>query len=292
MANTEEREESKRRELARKGCIMEASTQEAFVRVYPAFGIEKVKFAFVDIGTHGKGFDIYVDMDEFDLLCDDILSKDLKRAILAESKTEKNQYPCSWKYVTGNKGEKEIRISKGLKGEVNIYAKVGNKRKNIPVAYNDLRIMAKYFRRVSEKHFNMLTNLTLQGMEQNAKFFKPDAADKSGTEKDTESTNTKTNSLDNSVKAGNDTQDENANVVVALTTESALCRVKDNMYRLDVTNMASNEMTKLYFNEESICSLGEKEWLELQENVKKKKIVLNICAQENKGAYLFKSMAA
>lgn len=294
----ETRNESKRREAARLGIILECYTQKSFVKVYPAFGIDKVKLSFADIGSSGKGgFDIYVDVDRFDLLCDDILSFMLKKSILSEQKTSSNPYPYSWKYVTGNSAEKEIRISQGMKSEVNIYARCGKTSKNIPMSYDDLRIMAKYFRRISEEHFNMLRDMTIQGMNNNAKYFKTNEEDKEKNEMYEEPLKDNTNPSPNSKnESKKENKGENTNQSVAenirgFSTISEIKKIQEDMYYVDVIDKKSNSQTKLYFNNDSINSLGKEKWSELQEKVKIKKIALNIHVKENKGEYLFLSLA-
>ena len=283
--NKERRNKSKRRELAESGALMAAYSQKSFIKIYPAFDIEKVKISFADIGSNGKGFDIYVDMDDFDILCEDILSMNLKRAILSEKQTAQNPYPYSWRYVTGNSAEKEIRISKGMKSEVNIYGKHGSEKKNIPLSYNELRIMAKYFKRVSEKHFDMLTELTLKGMEENAKYFKMGKDD------------ARYEKIENETEETTPTQEKNEektseNDVVTLKTVTEVRKINETMFCLDVIETKSEQQTQLYFNQNSINALGEQKWSKLQDDSKKSRLVLNIHAQKNKGAYLFMSMAA
>lgn len=256
------REKSKRREMAEKGILMEAYSTTSFVKVYPALGIDKIKFSFVDIGTNGKGgYDIFVDTDSFDILCDDILSKELKRSLLAEKKTKENPYPCSWEFRTGDFGEMEIKISKGMKSEVNIYGKFQKNIKNIPISYEKLCIMAKYFRRISTPYFDMLTDLTIQGMKENEKYFKQ--------------------------------QEENEEKIIPMTftTMSEIKHLQDNMYCMKVADK-NKTMTKLYFNESSINALGAEKWNDLLARTKTTKLVLNILARENRGEYLFISLEA
>ena len=74
------------------GQFAEFYTLNTFVRVYTAFGIDKVKMSFVTKGQHGQGCDVYVDTDVFDILCDDILSGDLRKLIAASKPNDKGYY--------------------------------------------------------------------------------------------------------------------------------------------------------------------------------------------------------
>lgn len=130
-----------------------------FVKVYQAYNIDKVKFSFVKKGEHGNGFDIYVDIDEFDNLCDEILSGQL----FVKIQNETGDYPSSWKYVTGEKGSKELAIGKGQgQNFAVIQGRDKGKKLNAFVGiadYNKLKNMAKWFRRSSEKYISEMCNL-------------------------------------------------------------------------------------------------------------------------------------
>lgn len=252
---------------------------KSFLKVYPAFSIEKIKFSFVDINTNGSGFDIFVDLDKFDLLCDDILSNELKRSIMSETKTKENPYPCSWAYRTGNSAEKEIRISKGMKSEVNIYGKFNNERKNIPLSYDDLRIMAKYFRRISASHFDMLRDLTIQAMKKNEKYFKTEDIDNETREPEQQENSKAPEKNEEEIKP------------MTFITMSEIKHLKDNLYCMEVADK-NKAMTKLYFNESSIKVLGAEKWNDLLAKAKTTKMELNILTRENRGEYLFVSLAA
>lgn len=137
MANSK----SKLRAMLEQGCIAECYTLNGyFVKVYPCFEIDKVKFSFVMKGKKGEGFDIYVDTDDFSLLCDDIESFRMAQKISKDA----GQYPGAWKYTTGENGALSVAIGKSQKGGIVVQGRNGNTKVNafVPLTgYNDLRKM-------------------------------------------------------------------------------------------------------------------------------------------------------
>lgn len=162
---------SLREEMARNGELNAQYTQTNFLKFKPAYNIDAVIFSFVEIGQHGKGFDIFVKLDIFDILCDDILDRTLYKKLQAEQPSAQNPYPCSFQYITGDKGDKEIKISRGKKSDCNIYGRCGNNYMNIPFSYNELRITAKWFKRTSAQRFKELTGMTLQALREQASYY-------------------------------------------------------------------------------------------------------------------------
>ena len=136
---------SKMRKMLQDGAIAQWYTLNGwFVRIYPALGIDKVRFSFVEKGKQGTGFDVYVDTLDFQLLCDDIKSGMMRR-LIAE---DKGQYPAAWTYRTGENASKTIAIGKSRNGGVLISGSDNMKkmRGNIPLTgYDDLREMALLF---------------------------------------------------------------------------------------------------------------------------------------------------
>lgn len=141
--------ESKLRQMLGGGSIGEFYTLKGyFLKVTPCFPIDKVKFAFVEKGTRGSGFDVYVDTDKFDLLCEDILNYSLAKKIAADT----GEYPGAWKHVTGENASKELAIGKSSKGGIVVQGrdKEGKKNAFVPIPeYDALRVMAHWFRRVA-----------------------------------------------------------------------------------------------------------------------------------------------
>lgn len=135
-----------------------------FCTVKPAYKIDKVQFDFVKKGTNAKSaFSIYVDMDRFDLLCDDILSGRFYR-LLEEDKGNAN--PQAWNYVTGENGSKELHIGAGRNTAIVIRGrdkKIEGALGTVGVmGYDDLRILAKDFRRTSAAAFEERTRKCLE----------------------------------------------------------------------------------------------------------------------------------
>jgi len=167
MADASNVAKSKRRKEIEEGIIANQYTLENwFVKIYPAYAIDLVKFSFVMKGHNGEGFDIYVSMDKMDLWCDDILSFRMQKIIEAE-KAAGEKYPKTYKYITGTDGSKSVGFApstvKGAFAVINASVVKDGKMvfANIPVDYDWLRIMAKWFRRTSEKWFSDMAALLL-----------------------------------------------------------------------------------------------------------------------------------
>ena len=169
MSKDNNKRPNSRSSLMKSGCIAAFYTLKGyFIKVKPALGIDKVVFSFVEKGTSGSGFDIYVDVDDFDLLCDSILNRELLKKL-----QDSNQEKAAWDYTTGEKGSKQLTIFKGNNGIV-IHGYDASKKKNANVAvrYDRLIIMAKWHRRVAFRYFDQMANLCIQAMERNSDYFK------------------------------------------------------------------------------------------------------------------------
>ena len=143
---------------AEKGAFMTLWGKTWGLSVYPAYGIDKVKFSFIEVGAEGKGksFDIYVDTVRdgaqcFDNWAFDILNDRRFERVLAEEAKAGNKYPVAYKYVTGENGEKGVGICNStaagkysFQGEIpgadgkKVYA-------NVQCNFNDLRRLAENF---------------------------------------------------------------------------------------------------------------------------------------------------
>ena len=101
-------------EMLKIGCIEQDYTLNGyFVRVYPAFSIDKVRFSFVKKNTNGKdAFDIYVDTWIFQILCDEIISG----AFLRKLNNDTGDYPTAFQYTTGKNACKHLAIGAGKAG--------------------------------------------------------------------------------------------------------------------------------------------------------------------------------
>ena len=140
---------SKLRKMLEDGCIAAWYTLRGyFVRVYPALEIDKVRFSFVEKGTNGNGFDVYVDTVAFMLLCEDVQSGALARRIANDTGTE----PSAWTYKTGENASKSVAIGKSRSGTPLIKGRDTMQKKSamIPLdGYVRLREMALLFDIVS-----------------------------------------------------------------------------------------------------------------------------------------------
>lgn len=164
----ESKRPNSRSSLLKNGCYAAFYTLNGyFLKIKPALAIDKVVFSFVKKGTSGSGFDIYTDVDKFDLLCDDILNRELQSKI----QTSSMQNPA-WDYTTGEKGNKTLKIFQGNNGIViNGYVKETKLTGNVPVKLEELRIMAKWHRRVSSIYFEQMAQECIKAMKSNEKFF-------------------------------------------------------------------------------------------------------------------------
>ena len=182
MENQQKERKSKRQRMAESGVIAEQyqlTDGSWFVRIYPCLNIGKYKFSFAQKGSNGKGFDVYMDIEDLELWVDDILdaSKTLLKTILAEKKANEN-YHKTYKYVTGENGMNSLGIGvatvnnngfavingSGLVTETNENGESTTKKRyaNVPVDYNWLRKFAKEFRRETSSYFRKMTELTLK----------------------------------------------------------------------------------------------------------------------------------
>jgi len=157
LSDLKDLKDSKNMKAAKEGILLEQYTQNGwFVKVKAtALVIDKVLFSFVKKGQNGAGFDVYMDIDKFDLWCDDILSGRVATIITAEKKAGITE-PKDIKYITGENGAKYVGICPSTLGKA--FGTISGKGldKNgkvifgyVPVSYDDLRIMAKRFKRVS-----------------------------------------------------------------------------------------------------------------------------------------------
>lgn len=155
-APTESR--SIRQRYAEEGCINAAFTLNGwFVKIKPAYAIDKVIFSFVAKGSSGKqSFNVYVDLDIFDLWMDDVSSFRMLRKLQEENAAGK-KYPEAYKVVTGENGSYMVGFCVSTKENMIAINGSGKHKENgaqtgdtlrafIPVSYDWLRITAKYSR--------------------------------------------------------------------------------------------------------------------------------------------------
>lgn len=187
----------------KEGCVASFYSQTKFCKVKPALNIDRVDFAFVRTGTGGNGFDIFVDADSFDLLCDQILSGSFVTTLAKDT----GDYPSAWEYVTGDNGEKHIAIGKGKDKPIVIQGRIdGLENGNIFIginAYDDLRLMAKWWRRASADYYAQLTKALQEGMKKNDSYHTENATEETpaGSAVKEEKTTDKTESV-SSIEGG------------------------------------------------------------------------------------------
>lgn len=186
MGNNSEQssKQSKRITASANGVIAEQYTLDGwFVKVKPIFSLDpknafaynwpSIEFSFVKKGSKGEGFDIYVDMDVFDLWADDVL--DVSKTFLKTIERERssgNSLPDTYKYITGSNGEKSVGFCPARKGNGIVVngctVKDGKKIfGNVPVSYDWIRTMMKWYRRVTKPYYAMMTDRIIQGMTSN-----------------------------------------------------------------------------------------------------------------------------
>lgn len=149
-----------KRDEAKEGDIGCFYADKSFLKVKQAFGIDKICFSFVKKGTNGDGIDIYLPIDEFDLLCDKILNNTLHKKIL-EEKQKNVEYPGAYTCPVGKDGSKKICIGAGKASAVCIQGSVktdNGKNNNIFIGttYKDLVIMAKWWQRCSIPYYSSM----------------------------------------------------------------------------------------------------------------------------------------
>ncbi len=150
---------SKNEMMAKANVIFEVWTAKWGLKVYPAYGIDKLKFSFIEVGAkgNGKSFDIYMATEKdgadcFDNWAYDILHGQFQRQ-LEKEEAALLIFPKAYLYVTGEKRDKCIGIMNSTKGNAQycIYANVdrndGERRKAyIPVSAHDLRRLVERYK--------------------------------------------------------------------------------------------------------------------------------------------------
>lgn len=132
-------------EMFTEGCIGEFYGKEKFVRIYPLFSIDRVKFSFIQKGTGGVHLDIYVKLyPDFKNLMLDALGK--RRNLYLDIQADNSPYPSARKYVSGDSGQNNLAIGKGQSGNPVIQGRsqdAGNYM--IPFSYEELQETAYWF---------------------------------------------------------------------------------------------------------------------------------------------------
>ena len=215
MSNETKENKSKRLSYAEEGLLNAAYTlNKWFVKIKPVYNIDKVKFCFVLKGTgSSKSFDVYMDLDEFDLWMDDVMSYRMKSTIDAEA-ANGEKYPKTYKFITGDNGALSVGLCKSSENDGYVINGQGKHKENgaytgetlkafVPVSYNWLRITAKWFRRTSSKRFEFLADTIIT---ESAKYVPSEETTLDNKEAIPETQNDKTN---HSSRANTSTKAEN-----------------------------------------------------------------------------------
>lgn len=172
MSDINNRRKSLRKKYAEEGCLNAAFTLNGwFLKIKPAYDIDKIIFCFVQKGTSGKNsFNVYLDVDIFDLWMEDVSNFRMKKIIETEHNNGE-KYPKEYKAVTGENGSFTVGICASDKTSGMFVINGSGKHKEngtftgnilrafVPVDYNWLRITSKYYKRTCENHFSEISNI-------------------------------------------------------------------------------------------------------------------------------------
>lgn len=80
-----------RQNMASEGVLNEQYTLDSwFVKIKPAYGIDRVNFSFVEKGKNGKGFNVYVNIDTFYNWMEDVQNFRLYKTLKLKKKKIQN----------------------------------------------------------------------------------------------------------------------------------------------------------------------------------------------------------
>lgn len=278
MKTNESKRPNSRSSLLKSGCYAAYYTLNGyFLKIKPALAIDKVVFSFVKKGTSGNGFDIYADIDKFDLLCDDILNRELQRK-LENSSLQKP----AWDYTTGEKGNKTLKIFQGNNGIViNGYVVNEKLTGNVPVKLEELRIMAKWHRRVSSIYFEQMAQECIKAMKSNERFFEsntdtegdnipePDNPIEKGTA--AQEVPEKAAGKNNSAATGNPKNTRNPNELFVKIRTSTPVQKYGRCGNFCFKGYSKNNQEWIFVvPKENITSIGEEQWNSFYECTKEK----------------------
>ena len=171
MSNNNTGKESKRLKMANEGVLNEQYTlNKWFVKVKPAYQIDRVCFSFVEKGKKGSGFDVYIDMDTFANWMEDVKSFSMHQ-IIENEKSQGKKYPDYYKFTTGTNACKTVGI--GVSTANNAFATINGSfvsngttiYANVPVDYNWLRTLARWFLLTSEEWFRKTASVIVSSSE-------------------------------------------------------------------------------------------------------------------------------
>ena len=181
MATTKKK--SNLEQMAEQNAIFDMWTSTWGIKVYPAYGIDKLKFSFIEKGANGKGksFDIYMNVEKdgaqcFDNWAYDILHGRFERVMMAEKQAGET-YPKTYKFLTGQTAEKSIGIMNSKNGGYCINAFVPGKDgkkifANVPIGFHDLRHIAMRYIASYEERRMELEKIRRMAETEQARFIK------------------------------------------------------------------------------------------------------------------------
>ncbi len=157
-----------RQNMASEGVLNEQYTLDSwFVKIKPAYGIDRVNFSFVEKGKNGKGFNVYVNIDTFYNWMEDVQNFRLYKIIEAEKK-ENSKYPKQSTFITGTTGEKSVGFAPSTIKTAFVVingtykSDSGNQYACVPVDYDWLRTTARWFFLTSKSYYEEMAETTVK----------------------------------------------------------------------------------------------------------------------------------
>lgn len=134
-------------DMLKDGAIMKCYSLTHLISVNPGYGIDRVRFSAVKLGTSGKEkIDVWISLKNMYRLCEEIDSGVAARKLEAD---KDNPYPSAYKYVTGTDGSKGLCIGGGTRG-IRIQCRDGKKYMMVGgIQIDDLIYMSFLFKLTS-----------------------------------------------------------------------------------------------------------------------------------------------
>jgi len=267
--------------------IFDTWTQTWGIKVYPAYGIDKLKFSFIEKGASGKGksFDIYMECLRdgaqcFDNWAYDILHGRMER-ILANEKQAGEKYPKAFKYTTGENAEKSLGIMNSTNGGYCINASVpGSDNKkifcNIPISFHDLRHIAERYMVSYQKRKDELEQIREKAAKEQVNW--RNSQDNATSNAPAVQNNTQTSQAE--TKTSNVVEIEKVKAKFKVKAEAPLADSKDGWKTLKVLDASGKERT-VAFGPKAIEKTGNR-WNQFVNHLKSHPSAeFTITAQEN-----------
>lgn len=220
-----------RQNMASEGVLNEQYTLDSwFVKIKPAYGIDRVNFSFVEKGKNGKGFNVYVNIDTFYNWMEDVQNFRLYKIIEAEKK-ENSKYPKHYKFITGTNGEKSVGFAPSTIKTAFVVingtykSDSGNQYACVPVDYDWLRTTARWFFLTSKGYYEEMAETTVKASTAYRNSLGEDdetspAAESSGAKKNQKPSQTQSQKPAENTKTGGNGNNSTANKPANNTTNS------------------------------------------------------------------------